>query len=195
MKVEAEISRLTREIAAIDEFFYGLPEDRSLRASRLVLKLDDMVRGVVLQLHTSIEEMLNTAIISSVFDVHPQELRKGKLRRSKRARALRNMLLGAGSIGFDMKLNLAVAIGYMNTTTQEKLRELNTLRNKCSHNWSLRVPVRRGQRPRQKKPPLLRYRGQDLHNDAVLEQFAGEYGDIWAKMFDCPMVWPRTRAI
>src|SRR6516164_8755666 len=28
--------------------------------------------------------------------------------------------------------------------------ELNTLRNKCSHNWLLKVPVRRGYRPRRR---------------------------------------------
>ena len=28
--------------------------------------------------------------------------------------------------------------------------ELNTLRNKCSHNWLLKVPVRRGKRPRRR---------------------------------------------
>jgi hypothetical protein len=71
----------------------------------------------------------------------------------------------------------------MNATTQEQLMELNTLRNKCSHNWLLKTPVRRGKRPRQKKPPLLLYRGRDLHNVAVLEDFAGEYGAIYVKMF------------
>jgi hypothetical protein len=73
-----------------------------------------------------------------------------------------------------MKLNLAVSIGVMSATTQEQLTELNTLRNKCSHNWLLRVPVRRGRRPRQQKPPLLQYHGRDLHEVAVLEQFVDE---------------------
>jgi hypothetical protein len=43
------------------------------------------------------------------------------------------MLSDHGSLGFDMKLNLAVALGVINAPTREHLMELNTLRNKCSH--------------------------------------------------------------
>ena len=185
MKVEAKINRLSREIAAIDRFFYGASQDdadRSLHAGMLERKRDDMVRGIVLQLHTSIEDILNTAIICSIFNVKA-ESRMQNFRSSKRARALRKLLFGAGSLGFDMKLNLAVSIGIMTATTQEQLTELNTLRNKCSHNWLLRVPVRRGRRPRQQKPPLLQYHGRDLHEVTVLEQFVDEYSPIYLKMF------------
>jgi hypothetical protein len=181
--VEAKIRKLSREIAAIDQFFYAVNEsdDRGLYAGMLERKRDDVVRATVLQLHTSIEDILNTAIICGVLNVKP-ETRKAKMR-SKRARALQKMLFGGGSLSFDMKLNFAVAIGVMKARTQAQLMELNTLRNKCSQNWLLKVPVRRGKRPRQKKPPLLLYRGRDLHNVAVLEDFVGEYGDIYVRMF------------
>jgi hypothetical protein len=181
--LEAKISRLTREIAAIDRFFYAINEneDRVLYAGMLERKRDDMVRATVLQLHTSIEDILNIGITCSVLNVKPEN-RMGKMR-TRPARALRKMLFGAGSLGFDMKLNFAVALGLMNVTTQQQLMELNTLRNKCSHTWLLKRPVRRGKRPRQKKPPLLLYRGSDLHSVAVLEDFSGEYGAIYAKMF------------
>ena len=72
MKVEAKINRLSREIAAIDRFFYGASENdanRSLHAGMLERKRDDMIRGIVLQLHTAIEDILNTAITCSIFDV------------------------------------------------------------------------------------------------------------------------------
>jgi hypothetical protein len=45
------------------------------------------------------------------------------------------------------------------------------------------MPVRHGKRPKQKKPPLLLYKGRDLHNVAVLKDFGGEYGPIYYKMF------------
>lgn len=90
---------------------------------------------------------------------------------------------GAGSLGFDMKLNLAISIGLINAKTREKLRELNTLRNKCGHNWVLKATVRRGKQPKQKKPPLLHFRGRDLHSVSVLNDFIGEYGVIYAKQF------------
>src|SRR5690348_7538618 len=106
--METKIRRLTREITAIDEFFYHTNKsgDRSLYAGMLERKRDDMVRSTVLQLHTAIEDILNSWIMCRVLDVRPEE-RMSRMR-TKRARALRRLLFGAESVGFDMKLNLAV---------------------------------------------------------------------------------------
>jgi hypothetical protein len=93
------------------------------------------------------------------------------------------MLIGPRSLGFEMKLNFAVLLGVLNVRTKRRLTELNTLRNKCSHNWLLKAPVRHGRRPRAKKPPLLPYKGRDLHNVDVLEDFAAEYGRIYYTLF------------
>jgi len=82
-----------------------------------------------------------------------------------------------------MKLNFAVALGLLNAGIQGQLMELNTLRNKCSHNWLLKMPVRRGRRPRQTKPPLLLYQGRDLHSVSVLKDFTSEYGGIYWKLW------------
>jgi hypothetical protein len=181
--LEAKISRLSREIAAIDRFFYAVNEneDRYLYAGMLERKRDDMVRAAVLQLHTGIEDILNSQIMCTVLNVKPEE--RMRRMRTRPARALRRMLFGAGSLGFEMKLNLAVSLGLMNAATQEQLTELNTLRNKCSHNWLLKVPVRRGKRPGQKKPPLLLYQGRDLHDVVVFEGFASKFGAIYYRMF------------
>ncbi len=182
-QMDSKITRLTREIANIDQFFYGVNEngDRSLYAGMLERKRDDMVRGAVLQLHTAIEDVLNSQIMCCVLNVKPEE-RMRKMR-TRPARALRKMLFGSGSLGFDMKLNFASALGLMNRRTQEQLMELNTLRNKCSHNWLLKMPVRHGKQPRQKKLPLLLYQGSDLHNLVVLKDFVRKYGGLYAKMF------------
>jgi len=181
--VEAKITRLTREIEEIDQFFYkgNENEDRLLYAGMLERKRDDMVRSAVLQTHTAIEDVLNAQIICRVLNVK-LENRNSKMR-SQSGRALHKMLFGGGSIGFDMKLNFAAALGLLNAETKKKLMELNTLRNKCSHNWLLKAPERRGKRPKQKKPPLLLYQGRDLHNVAVLKEFASEYGPIYCKLF------------
>jgi hypothetical protein len=143
-------------------------------------KRDDIVRSAVLQLHTGIEDILNSWITSRMLGVRSEER---KTKRNRSARALRQLLFGAGSLGFDMKLNLALALRLINFKTQKQLMELNTLRNKCSHNWLLKMPMRRGRRPRQKKPPLLLYRGRDLHNISVLREFTAEYGVLYAKLF------------
>jgi hypothetical protein len=181
--VEAKIGRLIREIRKIDEFFYGANEDisRDLYVGMLERKRDDMVRSAVLQLHTAIEDVLSTWITRRVLGVR-MEGQEERVR-SKSAHALRQMLWGRESIGFDMKLKFAVALRLINAPTQRKLEELNTLRNKCSHNWLLKVPVRRGKRPRQKKPPLLLYKGRDLHRIEVLEDFSVEYFLLHSRLF------------
>jgi hypothetical protein len=180
--VETKIHRLTREIARIDEFFYSIDQrsDRALYAGMLERKRDDMVRSAVLQLHTAIEDVLTSWITCRMLGVKSNELRR---RRTKRAQALGKMLSGGGSIGFDMKLHFAVALRLITRPVQERLSELNRLRNKCSHNWLLKAPVRRGKRPREKKPPLLLYKGRDLHTVEVLEDFAGAYGPLYARLF------------
>jgi hypothetical protein len=81
-----------------------------------------------------------------------------------------------------MKLTFALVVGILNTKAISKLRELNALRNKCTHNWLLNVPVRRGRRPTQIKPPLLTFRGRDLHKVYVLKDFSNEYGAIYSRM-------------
>jgi len=170
--VETKITRLTREIAEIDQFFYrgNETEDRLLYAGMLERKRDDMVRSAVLQMHTAIEDTLNSLIICRLLNAKAEN--QASKMRNKSGAALRKMLFGAESIGFDMKLNFAVALGLLNETAKKKLMVLNTLRNKCGHNWLLKAPLRRGKRPAQKKPPLLLYEGRDLHQVAVLKDFA-----------------------
>lgn len=144
-------------------------------------KRDDMVRSAVLQMHTAIEDLLNSMIICGVLGVKSED--RSQKSRTKSSRALRKMLFGAGSLGFDMKLNFAVALGILNSRTKDRLMELNTLRNKCSHNWLLKVPVRYGKRPNQRKPPLLLYKNQDLHKVETLKEFTAEYGTFYCKLF------------
>lgn len=181
--IETAIKRLTREIEEIDSFFYRYNEndDRLLYAGMLERKRDDIVRSAVLQMHTAIESLLNSLITYQI---------TGSTRRSPRslsARALRRMLFGSGSFGFEMKLTFALALRVINSKTKDRLIVLNALRNKCSHNWVLKVPVRYGKRPTQKKPPLLLYEGHDLHSVAALKDFVSEYSGIYLKLYiKCP---------
>lgn len=176
-RVEAAIKRLSREIEEIDNFFYQYKdEDRLLRAGMLERKRDDMVRSIVLQLHTAIEDLLNGFISFQITGATRRH-------RSQSARALRKILLGGGSMGFEMKLNLALALRLISSKTKHRLTILNGLRNKCSHNWVLNVPVRYGKRPAQRKPPLLLFEGRDLHGVAALKDFVKEYSGIYLKLF------------
>jgi hypothetical protein len=55
-----KVSRLKREIAEINGAFYELSKDEDLaqHASMLERQRDDVIRGAVLQLHTSKENLL-----------------------------------------------------------------------------------------------------------------------------------------
>jgi hypothetical protein len=181
--VEAKIRRLTREIADIDHFFYGASaqDDRDIHAGMLERKRDDIVRSAVLQLHTAIEDVLNEILVCRILGANSGT--QERKTRSKSGRALCTILFGALSVGFDTKLNLAVALRVLSQKTAERLRELNSLRNKCSHNWLLAGPVRRGKRRAQKKPPLLVYKDANLHKVAILKEFASEYGGIYVDLW------------
>lgn len=180
-EVEARINRLQREIDEIDRYFYGKNEekDRSSYMSMLEHKRDDMVRGAVLQLHTAIEELLTEELFAEILGT---ELHKyGSKLRATKGKALARMLKGGGSLGFEMKLNFAVVAELLDKKTKEQLGELNTLRNKCSHNWLLNVPASRKKR-RGPAPRLLTFRGRDVHKVSVLKDVIAEYGNIYYRM-------------
>lgn len=174
---KTKIERLTREITQIDRAYYG-PKAKDLfsRAYDLRVRRDDIVRAAVLHLHTSIEELVDYQIAQALLKVAP-------FGPSKQAMALRRMLSGSRSLGFDMKLNLTVALGEMSEATRRKLMELNTLRNRCSHYHTLKDAIRRGRRPSQSKPPLLNFRGKDLHTVKTFSAFADEYSDLRDKIY------------
>lgn len=77
-----------------------------------------------------------------------------------------------------MKLNLAVVVGLFDAKTRDKLKELNTLRNKCSHRWLLNVPARHKKRQKGPRQPLLSFRGRNIHKLLVLTEFLHEYGNM-----------------
>jgi hypothetical protein len=178
-----KIRRLEREIASIDEMFY-LPEkhgDAAQHAGMLERKRDDIIRAAVLQLHTSIEDILNEQIMCHILDVPAHQ--RMKLMPTHAGKAARRLLTTADGIGFHQKLALAVALRVISDKRRKRLAVLNTLRNKCGHFWLLKAPVRKGKSSRQKKPPLLLYEGRDLHQVATFREFLAEYGPLYSKMF------------
>lgn len=180
-RVETAIKRLSREIEQMDDLFYPEnTEERYLYAGMLERKRDDLVRGFVIQIHTAIEDILDQLITFAITG----STRSHRRLRSQSAKALRGLLIGSESIGFHRKLSLALALRVITKSTKDRLHVLNNLRNKCSHNWILKIPVRYGKRPAQKKPPLLTYEGRDLHTIDALDAFVREYGaGIYLKLY------------
>jgi hypothetical protein len=153
--LKRKVSRLKREIAEINGAFYELSRDGDLvqHASMLERQRDDVIRGAVLQLHISIENLLDSMIMCHLIRVPADKL--GRLTGSARGKALRKLMMNAGGLGFDQKLDLAIALRIIKDPRRKRLAILNTLRNKCGHHWLLKELVRKGKRPGQLKPPLL----------------------------------------
>jgi hypothetical protein len=91
--------------------------------------------------------------------------------------------------------NFAGVVGIITTRMREKLRELNALPNKCSHNWFIHLPVRRKRQPHQPKPLLLNVRGRDLYKIEALKQFMREFGHMYYLIYGAVTREERRAAI
>jgi hypothetical protein len=181
-RIQKAISRLNIEIEQIDFAIYAPgTNDPVLVAALLERKRDDIVRSAVLQLHTKIEDLLTKLMLYCALGITDKKL-KHRLK-SEKGKAFRRMLHDNQSLGFDMKMNFAVGLGLITAAGRKQLMELNTMRNKCSHNWVLNRAVRRGKRPAQLKPPLLQFRGKDLHKVGVVKDFFSEFTVVYLRLY------------
>lgn len=180
-RVEARIRKLTREIDEIDGFFYGSNKEKNRFGymGMLERKRDDIVRSVVLQLHTAIEELMTDGLFDWILGTKHLKSRR-KRRATRRGQALERMM---GRLGFDAKLDFAVVTNLFRPKMVERLRELNRMRNKCAHHWILDTPNRRSGQARGKRPRLLTSGGRDLHNGTVLREFVSEFGHAYFLIF------------
>lgn len=178
-RTERKIKRLMRELDEIDWFMYGqhADRDRDSYAGALEQKRDDVVRAAVIHMHTAFENLLTEAILNEILET--PHGRYGRKLTAARGQALARMVREPGSLGFDMKLNFAVLVGVFDENGRAKMKELNGLRNKCSHNWLLNVPVKRKKKQKGRAPRLLSWRGRDLHKVPVLKEFLGEFGNMY----------------
>lgn len=178
------ISRTLAEIQEIEEAFYEHVDAADLpnRAWMLGLRRKNAIRRAVLELHTSIEHLFTHWLKARLLGIrlpvdNPQVFRGGT------GRLMDDLLEGPGSIGFERKLKLMLALRMIRKSLYVRLMLLNMLRNRCSHNWELRRPIRRGKRPRQLKPPLLQYEGGSLFDMAVFNRFLSEFSSLYLMVY------------
>lgn len=177
-------NRFANEIREIESMMYDIPDgDAMLRCFMAERKRDDIVRSVVIQLHTSIEDVLNNWVKCRLMGCTRTKLPRVARSRRVASRFLDDVLSGGRSMGFDTKLRLMVGLRMIDRRLYNRLVELNVIRNKCSHHWLLNVPVRRGIKPQNKKRPLLQFRGENLHKLEVRNKFLREFGPLHPKLF------------
>jgi len=182
--LQRQIRKLSEEIKAIESTIY-LAHDNDPYNQRFLLQQqrNHAIRGVVLELQLAIEDLLNVWLKAYVLRCKPIDRNAAGGKKPKLARAVDQLLEGAGALNFERKLDLAEGTGLINKAIHDRLRELYRIRNKCSHNWLLDTPIRRRIQRRQPKRRLLEYRNKNLFEISVLRDFAAEYGSMYYKLF------------
>lgn len=169
-KVEKEIKELINE-------FYGLEfikEDVQIRYANLKSCREDIIRSLVITLHLSIEEMIENLLWKAI----------ERRIRGKNTRKEFNQFLHK-ELKFLQKLQLARLLGLINKATSEKLKKLNTIRNKCAHTWILNIKTWKKEKKKRRKRPFIEYHNKNLLNQKVfLEKFLPEYNKIYLKLFE-----------
>ena len=112
-----------------------------------------------------------------------KKLLAGRRIASPAGHALRDLLEDERSIGFYQKLTLARALDLVTTSQFKDLLELNSVRNRSSHNWLLDRVARRKIKRSEPKRPVLRYRGTNLYKTESFIAFAGHFTKIYLKLW------------
>jgi len=174
--LQAEIKRVRADIERIDgSFFNSRSADPKQTFSELRMKRGQLLRSIILELHLSIENILSAAIGKKPL--------AGRRIASPAGHALRDLLEDERSIGFYQKLTLARALDLVTTSQFKDLLELNSVRNRSSHNWLLDRVARRKIKRSKPKRPVLRYRGTNLYKTESFIAFAGHFTKIYLKLW------------
>jgi len=130
------ISKISADIARIEKSFFRSDDpDLRQRYYELQRKREHLLRSIILELHLSIENIITGAI--------GNELLQGRLIRSPAGHAIRDLLEDDHALGFRHKLLLARSLNLITRAEFTDLAELNTVRNRCSHNWQLNKVTRK----------------------------------------------------
>ncbi|MGH2911333.1 MAG: hypothetical protein ACRDJ3_02535 [Solirubrobacteraceae bacterium] len=158
---EPDAVREGREL--LDAFYF--PDDEYGRAEEF---RENAIRLIVFDMHLAIEDLLK-------FFLH--------------ARVTEQSVLDADAdINYIKELNsrqaidLAARLGVINLELHGNLVELNSLRNRAGHTWSLGEPEMGPDGPKPGKFPL-RWKGKRLTPEIVKDEFLPLYGRIYEGLF------------
>jgi hypothetical protein len=175
---QRQISKISADIARIEKsFFLTEDPDPDQRYHELKRKREHLLRSIILELHLSIEDIITGALGNALL--------RGRPIRSPIGQMIRDLLQDDRPLGFRHKLMLARSMKLITPAEFTDLAELNTIRNRCSHSWSLNKIIRRRLKPSKPKRPLLRYKGTNLYKtDAFIDfvgHFTGHYLKLWVR--------------
>jgi hypothetical protein len=170
------IANLTADIARIEkQFFLDEDEDLDQRYFALKRKREHLLRSIILELHLSIEDIITGAIGDALL--------QGRPIRSRIGQTIRDLLQDEHPLGFRHKLMLARSLNLISQGEFTDLTDLNTIRNRCSHTWSLDKITRRKIKPSRPKKPLLRYKGKNLYETNAFIDFVHHFGTRYLQLW------------
>lgn len=176
---------LRQEIEEIQSHLYDISDSDDLDSACFFLGLrrQDSVRMVVLQLHLALEDLISHWLKYCLLGVNPTEGRSISRLKPIASSSLQSILEGERALRFPQKVELLRALGLIDRRFHKKLKELNRVRNACSHNWELNTLIRRGVKRHIPKKPVVEYQHQNLYRLPVIKAFIEEYGSLYSKIF------------
>ncbi len=171
--------KLKSQIDALAASLYGLNNrDQGLRYYNLQTYQIEVMRNFVFYMHLGIEDLLR-ALLFDFLVKRNQQLTK------KRAIRIVEDLWSADLVDWCGRLKLIKPKQY------KQLLELNRVRNKCGHNWSLEVKrkrVKTGGKSRRVRVPSVIFEGRNLFDEEVFtSRFLKVYSKIYLKLLS--IVW------
>jgi hypothetical protein len=176
---------LRREIEDIQSYFYSLSDRKDLESQCFFLNLQrqDVVRGIVLQLHLALEDLISHWLKYRLLGISPTGNKSITRTKPVASRSLASILEGERSLRLPQKVELLRGLQLIDRRFHQKLKQLNRMRNVCAHNWELNILIRRGIKRKNPKRPALEYRHQNLYRVPVVKEFIAEYGSLYYKLF------------
>ena len=171
----ARCDRLTKEIEKLVSALYNTSDnDDRLRYENLKNYRVEVMRSFIMYMHLAIEDLLRALLFDFIKKQNRNLTRKATIKFTRE-------ITSAELVRWCGRLNL------ITRTVYRRLLDLNSIRNRCAHNWLLDIPRlqnvgTRGRR-RRKRIPVVMYENRNLLNrDVLLNTFCRIYGKIYTDM-------------
>ncbi len=161
----------------IDFLYQTETRNKEARYKNLVEYRDEVIRGFVIYVQLALEDVLRELVLELIrqTSIYP------KVRSSKE---MLKWVDGKNLLEWCLMLEI------INKKQFNQLQILNTVRNRCAHNWLISLPKykkstnKNGKVKKWKKEPLVRFHGKNLLNPGVLKDvFIPIYAPMYRRLF------------
>src|ERR1700722_5941090 len=88
------IRKTSKEIKALEDFFFGAHDgpDSENQLFLMKLKRDNLIRGIIIELHLSIEDLIDDILKYAIYKVNYRDKKKFKAKRLKSQESASHLL-------------------------------------------------------------------------------------------------------